>query len=307
MMLLMDLQGLLGPRLMGWVLHIVALGYYLASPATRRVCRHFLRRARAKGSPKADAGPGGVYRLIHSFACTLIDKVAAWQGEMGLKRIRQQGSGLDQLVVDLKAGRGALLLSSHLGNAELLRASTSREVHGGLGSLPLTCIMDTGVNSQFSRFIKRVNPGAAMRLISPGSLGPDTVVILQDRLAAGELVIIAGDRTPAKSHGRAAAGQRLLWEPFLGKAAPFPQGPFLLASLLDCPVYFIFGLRRNAARPGTTYDFLVRPATTRRQAGRQGRQAAMAGFCHEFVECLESLCLLHPYQWYNFFDFWEMN
>ena len=58
--------------------------------------------------------------------------------------------------------------------------------------------------------------------------------MLRDKLAAGEHVAIVGDRVSVRHQ------ERSLRVPFLGRPAPFPEGPFVLASLLECPVYLLF-------------------------------------------------------------------
>ena len=54
-------------------------------------------------------------------------------------------------------------------------------------------------------------------------------------------MVIVGDRTPPAQSGSA----RVAHVDFLGAPAPFAQGPFILASLLDCPVYLCFCLRQG--------------------------------------------------------------
>jgi predicted LPLAT superfamily acyltransferase len=51
--------------------------------------------------------------------------------------------------------------------------------------------------------------------------------------------VIVGHRTPASQSSRVS------WVPFLGRPAPFPQGPFYLAAMLKCPVLLIFCLKRH--------------------------------------------------------------
>jgi predicted LPLAT superfamily acyltransferase len=37
---------------------------------------------------------------------------------------------------------------------------------------------------------------------------------------------------------------------------------------------------------------------------RQERKAMTEAWARQFAALLEGYCLQHPYQWYNFFDFW---
>ena len=70
-------------------------------------------------------------------------------------------------------------------------------------------------------------------------MGVDTVLELQSRLAEGELIVIAGDRTASTTRDKT---ERVS---FLGAEAKFPQGAFILASLMESPVYFMFGVRER--------------------------------------------------------------
>ena len=62
-------------------------------------------------------------------------------------------------------------------------------------------------------------------------------MLLSEKVRRGEFVAIAGDRIPVSSNPRVAMAK------FLGEIAPFPVGPYILASLLRCPVYLLFSLR----------------------------------------------------------------
>jgi len=87
--------------------------------------------------------------------------------------------------------------------------------------------------------------------------------------------------------------------PFLGAPAPFPQGPYLLAHLLDCPVYLMFCLRE-----GGKYRLHFEPFAERIALPRRGREAALAALAARYARRLEAYCLTAPEQWYNFYDFW---
>ncbi|MBQ1392319.1 MAG: hypothetical protein IIY81_02040, partial [Lachnospiraceae bacterium] len=39
---------------------------------------------------------------------------------------------------------------------------------------------------------------------------------------------------------------------------------------------------------------------------RNKREEGINNLCLEFIEKLEKFCRMYPYQWYNFFNFWNM-
>jgi predicted LPLAT superfamily acyltransferase len=124
-------------------------------------------------------------------------------------------------------------------------------------------------------------------------------MLLHDRLAAGELAVIAADRT-ARS-----AESRCLTLPFLGRDAPFPYGPFLLAALMEVPVYAVFALRQKDISLFPHYDMGIHKSPVSFDCSRREREGRIQEMARWFAALLERYCKEHPYQWYNFYDFWQ--
>src|SRR5262249_40441213 len=96
---------------------------------------------------------------------------------------------------------------------------------------------------------KRLRPDVDLRMITAAARSIGWLFELRSRVAKGELVGILADRVgPYQS-------RHVSWVPFLGIPAPFPQGPFLLATRLRCPLFLILGIRRSHR----TYDIFVEP------------------------------------------------
>jgi predicted LPLAT superfamily acyltransferase len=134
--------------------------------------------------------------------------------------------------------------------------------------------------------------------LSVDEIGPDTVILLQERLAAGELVAVAGDRTSANTR------DRYLRLPFLGEEASFPYGPFLMAAILGAPVYLVFALRQRDISFSSIYDMHIHRCDFSFDCPRREREGRIKELAGLFAEKLECYCKQHPYQWYNFYDFW---
>jgi predicted LPLAT superfamily acyltransferase len=126
-----------------------------------------------------------------------------------------------------------------LGDIESCRALG--ELNSGV---KVNALVFTEHAERFNQVMKEFNPRANLNLIPVTSLGPETAMRLQDKLDAGEWVAIVGDRTSAGKHQRGEQ-PRVVWSRFLGQPAPFPQGPFVLAAALRCPVYLMFGLKQQ--------------------------------------------------------------
>ena len=118
--------------------------------------------------------------------------------------------------------------------------------------------------------------------------------VLKEAIERGDWVAIAGDRTPVRGDERISIAS------FLGHDAPFPQGPYILAHLLECPVYLMFCIRQNGV-----YRLYFEMFAERIKLPRRDKQAAIGEWAARYAKRLESFCLIDPFQWYNFYDFWQ--
>jgi predicted LPLAT superfamily acyltransferase len=141
--------------------------------------------------------------------------------------------------------------------------------------------------------LESVSPEAAKRMIQVDSLGPGSVELLENRLARGEHVAIVADRTSVRHQ------ERSVYADFLGKPAPFPEGPFILAHLLRCPVYLLFCVRENGG-----YRIFLELFDERLELPRANRHEVLQDIVERYARRLEHHCVLAPTQWFNFFDFW---
>jgi predicted LPLAT superfamily acyltransferase len=278
----------------------VSFFYYLFSKRAREESRRYLKKV----AGALYAGAPGKRVLLHplkhilAFSLTLVEKVEAWGGKVLFDRIHFQEDDIGDLVAGLEKGRGALLICSHLGNSELLRALADYNRTGVSRDIPVTSIVDFSVTALFNRMLRELNPKSVARVISAKDFGPDTVVLLLDRIGAGELAVIAGDRTPANTRNK------IISLPFLNEEAAFPYGPFILAALLNAPAYFVFALRRGDLSLSSHYDMHVHKSPLSFDCPRRERENRTEELARLFAEKLEYYCKRHPYQWYNFYDFW---
>lgn len=105
-----------------------------------------------------------------------------------------------------------------------------------------------------------------------------------------EYVCFQGDRYLNK--------EKLLTGILLGQKAPFPAGPFLLASRMKVPVVFYFAMRE----PGRTYRFhfiIAEPVVRTKE-----KKAEMA-LLEQYTVALEQILKRYPEQWFNYYPFWE--
>jgi len=237
---------------------------------------------------------------IISFALALLEKIQTWSGKYNLKNVYFQNDGIKELIKELESGKGVLLIISHLGNIEVLRGLLSKGETGVSREIPFTAIMDIKVNANFTKMLKEINPESSMDIIGSDQIGPETAVILEERIAQGGMVLTAGDRTSALDNS-----QNIIL-PFLGKDAPFSSGMFYMASIMNAPVYFVFGLRRSELSLKSEYDMYVHKSNISFNGSRKERKEKCIELASFFVSLLETYCKKHPFQWYNFFNFWQI-
>jgi predicted LPLAT superfamily acyltransferase len=253
------------------------------NPKTAKQCRSFF----------------GPLRHIISFSLTLVEKLETWSGKFKFKAIHFQDDDIGELISDMEKGKGVFLITSHLGNTELLRGLASFNKTGVSRKVPMTAIIDMKVTANFTRMLKELNPQSSLDIISAGEIGPATAVLLEEKLAGGEIVTVAGDRTSANG------AKSSITIPFLGKDAPFTPGAFYLAVLMRTPVYFIFALRRGDLSLGVKYDMHVHKSGPSDECTKKERLERSLELARSYAALLEGYCKEKPFQWYNFYDFWS--
>lgn len=240
---------------------------------------------------------GSSCKHIISFAINLVENLQSWAGKFSFRNVHWQDDDVTDLVQNINAGRGTVLVISHLGNAQMLKGLASLGESGTEKKMSITTISNVDISKGLYQVLSKINSGSSFHIVNSESIGPETVILLQERLEKGEVVVIAGDRVSANS-------DRTLRIPFLGKEASFPYGVFLLLALLNVPSYFLFGLRQKDISFGSQYDMFVRKNPVSFDCPRKEREARIFSAAKCYVGELENHCRAHPYQWYNFFDFW---
>jgi Predicted acyltransferase len=117
-------------------------------------------------------------------------------------------------------------------------------------------------------------------------------MMMQERVDAGELLVIVGDRVPAHEAGRTTEAQ------FLGSTAPFAQGPYVLAMRWAARLSVLLPERARRLR------LYFEPFAERIELPRRERAQHLAAWAQRYAARLEHYCRKAPYQWFNFFDFW---
>lgn len=298
-------KGLWGIRLMLCVYHLLGrrafelllypvIGYFwLTGHVQRRASQLYLRRLDDFARRKNVSLPYrlNTFRHFMRFGGAMLNKLASWQGKL------QNVTLMDEALCEaqIACGRGTLILASHLGDIESCRAIASLNQRVVVNALVFTQHAE-----RFNQVMKEVNPQANINLIQVSDMGPETAILLKEKLDAGEWVAMVGDRTSAGRHQRGEQQARVIYSPFLGHPAPFPQGPFILAAALGAPVFLMFGIE-CAGRLNIHFEPFADPLLLPRNTRHEALQQAV----DHYAGRLEHYCLRAPHDWFNFFDFWQ--
>ncbi|MFQ2239958.1 glycosyltransferase family 2 protein [Aeromonas dhakensis] len=282
---------LLGRRGFSLLLYPVIGYFWLTGRAQREASQAYLARletfAGAQGAA-LPAEPRSSFRHFLRFGEAALDKLAGWRGDITEQQVELVGAEHYQAAIN--SGKGVLLLGSHLGDLELCRALGSRKQ-----GLRINALVFTRHAARFNALLKQINPDSHLNLIQVQELGADTAILLKEKLEQGEWVVIVGDRTSVTRE------KRVIWADFLGAPAPFPLGPFVLSSVLGCPVYLMFGLKEQGR-----FRMHFEPFADGQPLPRQGRQQILASRVQAYADRLQHHCLRAPLDWFNFFDFWQL-
>ncbi len=262
-----------GARLLLWPI----TGYFLLfNPGARRASRRYLGRV-------LPAKPGliAIARHIHCFSATILDRVYFLAGQFQRFDIRVHGA-----EALLNERGGVLLLGAHHGSFDALRTLAI-----GREGLSVKVLMYPQHNQQLSTLLDSLAPELRESIIPLGE--PFTLFTVQEALENGSMVGMLGDRM-GESDKQVTCN-------FLGRDATFPAGPLLLAAALKVPVYLVFGLYRGANRYEVHCELLAR----RVDIDRRARDEQCRSWVERYAARLEHYVRLAPYNWFNFYDFWD--
>lgn len=275
----------LGRRLVAPLVWLVVLYFYAFGPLARRAIAQYQRRLAGSGElavPLPRAFP--VYRQYLAFANAILDKLDVWQGKITMAQLDMADP--DGLHAQMGRGRGQILVGSHLGNLEICRALAEQT-----GALRLNVLVHNKHAVHFSHLLNEA--GGGLRMIQVSELDAPVMLDLAQRLERGEWLAIAGDRVPLH-------GERCTPVDFLGAPAMLPQGPWLLAGLLRCPVNLLF-----CTRHGGRYRVSMERLSGGIEWTRATRQARIAQWAQRYADRLAAHCRQAPLQWFNFYPFWK--
>ena len=268
-----------GRRMARPILYGIAFYFFASAPRERAASADYLARIGESGS-----GPFHVYRHFFTFSTVIMDRLFFLANRT--EQLSVDLHGIEAFDALRASNRGFLLASAHFGSFEALR------VLGISGKgLPVKALMYTENADQLNGLLADFNPEVADSVIRLGR--PEAVLEVKEWLEQGGIVGILADRI--------TVGDKLTKVNFLGSQAAFPLGPWLLAGILNAPVLLCFAIYRGQGH----YDIHFELLTAGLNVDRRNRYEAADRLAAMYAERLAHYCRLAPYNWFNFFDFWD--
>jgi predicted LPLAT superfamily acyltransferase len=276
--LLVAVALVLGRRVARLILYPACLYFLVSDPKPRAASRKYLAKVLGRRARFLD-----LFRHFLAFATVALDRVYLLKDRVEL--FESEICGEDVLLDATRGGQGCFLLGAHLGSFEILRAfGTSKHLRIGL-------VMYEENVRMVNTVAKAINPALADDVISLGRF--DSMLKVHERLRQSQWVGMLGDR--------ALDEEPRVRVPFLGEDAAFPTAPFRLALMLKRPVVLMVGLYRGGNRYEMHFEKLFEP----RGVERADRAHAIEQAVRDYAQRLEHYCRQAPYNWFNFYDFWN--
>ncbi|MBE9515750.1 MAG: lipid A biosynthesis acyltransferase [Proteobacteria bacterium] len=260
------------------LLYPTCLYYLIFIPRARHASQQYLARV-------LDCKPGWHHSFRHFFyfASTILDRLYFLTGSMHYFEINKYG--LDQLR-DIMDKRGAcVFFGAHVGSFELMRVGGARS-----WNLTINVLMHEDNAKKMQSVFSSAGEGVKLKVLSVE--GIDAPMRAKACVEKGESIAILADRS--------VRDERMIEVPFLGGRASFPTGPFLLAAALKVPVVLSLGIYKGANRYEEHFEVISETVSLQ----RGNREAQLEELVYHYARRLEYYVRQHPYNWFNFYDFW---
>lgn len=263
-----------------WLLRFVALYFWLFSYKSSKPLFHYFHRKLGYGKLKS---LGKLYTNYYRFGQTLIDKVVVMAGIRNKFTYHFDGEENLHKIAGLK--RGGLLLSAHLGNWEIAGHLFKR-----LGTR-INIVMFDGEDRQIKNYLEQVTGKPNMNII----LIKDDIshiYAINDAFKNNELVCMHADRF--------VEGNKSISGNFMGEAARFPIGPFVLAATFKVPVSYVFAFKETNRH----YHLF---ASELKEYNTGSKDMITKEILGDFIGQMENKVKQYPEQWFNYYNFWQQS
>lgn len=272
-----------GRRATRMLLYPIAFYFYCSDRSARKQSANYLTRVLPHPPRRRD-----VYFHFLTFARVLLDRVYFLLDRREKFDIHVLD---DAYVVDEDALRrsGVFMMGAHMGSFEVLRLiSRSKQ-----GLKPVLLMYEENAK-KVGALMAAINPAAQQEIVALGNIS--AMLTVRDKLDEGCIVGMLADRT--------LHDEKCYQANLLGAPANFALGPFKVAAMMRKPVLLMMGLYRG----GNRYDVHLEKIADFSDAENgepRNSEAAVKAAIELYVARLEYFAKSAPYNWFNFYDFWQ--
>lgn len=251
------------------------LWYVIVRPSATKAIFQYHRKQRKRSVAAACVD---TYRSYFNFGQAIMDRFAVYAGYQFNVEVPE----MDEFRKHRDGEDGFFVLFSHFGNSEMAG------YHMATPKKRMNIVLYMGDTETVNQNRAKVMAKNNLRLIPmrPNDMGH--VYTITDALDKGEIVAMAVDRM-VQSKGVCCR--------FMQEDALFPIGPFRICSTMQKSVLSVFVIKKT----WNTYQIIVKPLEWSIDLPKKLQAEYIA---QQYVQKLEKLVRLYPYQWFNFYDFW---
>jgi predicted LPLAT superfamily acyltransferase len=215
----------------------------------------------------------------------MMDKFAMIAGRRNFFEVEIEGNDLFNKLLD--GDKGLIIASSHVGNFELsgyLLQQDKKRINAMVYAQENTTVY--GNKRVKTLYSNKIN---VMSVTSDFS----HVFIMNDLLQKGEIISMPCDRNFGSS--------KVARCNFFNSKAEFPQGAFALAATLNVPIIAMCVMKKSAFK----YHIYIKDLSINNDDNMK-KSEKIACLAQKFATNLETIVKKYPEQWFNFYDFWNV-
>ncbi|SDP48952.1 lysophospholipid acyltransferase family protein [Desulforhopalus singaporensis] len=223
-----------------------------------------------------------VLKIIYSFGGILVDR--GWLGLSPRSDFQGELIGYERIKELIGQGNGVVLVTAHVGNWQ---SALER-----IGELPVRVHALMQYDREAAKhFFDLGGKKRSFEIIDVNS-SFGGMIEAAAALQRGEVVTIMGDRYTRGPFSEVE---------FLGDTVRVTNGAYSLAATCGAPVVILLAAKTGAK----TYNLTVVDSFQPEYCSRDEREGMLRDCSSRFMEAIEEYLQMYPYQWYNFYNFWD--
>ncbi len=221
-------------------------------------------------------------KTVLSFGNVLVDR--GWLGLYGDADFTGELYGRTTINEFISQGKGVVLLTAHVGNWQ------SALSH--LGDLPVkvNALMQYDREAAAQHYFDLGRRERSFEIIdADSSFGG--MIEAAAALQRGEVVTIMGDRYIKGPYSEVE---------FFGEKVRLPNSAYALAATVGAPVVVLLAAKTGAR----SHQLKVWDSFHPEYRSREERDDMLRSCTRRYIKAVEDYLMVHPFQWYNFYNFW---